>query len=58
MKSADFISVPIIELQRLEKSRVGLYKFLEGELGKQGLIGLTGITSQILRVANKKSWKK
>ena len=48
------ILVPVIELKKLEQSRVELYEFLKGRLSGLEVSQLSDITHQIWKVANTK----
>ncbi len=51
------VLVPVAELEKLEESRVSLYKFLEDKLTEDQKGYLHYHTDQIWRVANTKNWR-
>jgi len=50
------VAVPKAELEKLEESRVELYKFLEYKLNELELSTLVYLTRQMYNVANRKKW--
>ena len=56
--SKETIEVPVSELEKLEQSRVELYKFLGDKLDTSQMSTLINITGQIWRVANSKKVDK
>jgi len=51
------IAVPVLELEKLEQSRLDLYKFLEDKISERDMANLSRITGQMWRVANTKKWE-
>jgi len=51
------IPVPVLELEKLEQSRLDLYKFLEDKISERDMANLRRITGQMWRVANTKKWE-
>lgn len=51
------IPVPVLELEKLEQSRLDLYKFLEDRISEREMMNLHRITGQMWRVANTKKWE-
>ncbi len=52
----DHVAVPKKELEKLEKARVELYKYLETRLTKDEMYNLHSHTKQMWRVANRVKW--
>ena len=50
------VEVPVKELEKLEKSRVNLYEFLEDKLTEEEINCLPMFTEQICKVANRINW--
>ena len=51
------IPVPVLELEKLEQSRLDLYKFMEDKISERDMANLSRITNQMWRVANTKKWE-